>query len=132
MNQKRVGYWVCTGLFCAVLGFSGFAHFGHLEDMVESMTLLGYPSYFMTILGAAKLAGVVTLLAPGIPLVKEWAYAGFTFNLLGATTSHIFVADPVSETVAPLIIFSLCVGSYLLRPVDRRLVVSPTLLEDVG
>ena len=53
MDKRTIGYWIATGLFCAVLGFSGVAHFGHFEEMVASMTALGYPTYFMTILGAA-------------------------------------------------------------------------------
>jgi hypothetical protein len=121
MNRKLIGYWVCTGLFCGVLGFSGFAHFTHLDPMVESMTKLGYPLYFMSILGSAKLAGVVALLVPGHPLLKEWAYAGFTFNLMGATASHVFAGDPIGDSIAPAIVFSLCAASYLLRPEERRL-----------
>ena len=125
MNRRMLVYWLTTGLFCAVLGFSGFAHFSHLEPMVEAMTHLGYPLYFMTILGSAKLLGVVTLLAPGRPLLKEWAYAGFAFNLLGATASHAFTGDPLSETIRPALVLALGAASYLLRPVVRRLPSAP-------
>ena len=122
MNQRRMlVYWLATGLFCAVLGFSGFAHVTHLEPMVEAMAKLGYPLYFMTILGSAKLLGVAALLAPGRPLLKEWAYAGFSFNLLGATASHVFTGDPLSETVRPAVLLALGAASYLLRPTARRL-----------
>ena len=110
-----------------MLGFSGFAHFTHLERMVEAMTKLGYPLYFMTILGTAKLLGVAALLAPGRPLLKEWAYAGFGFNLLGATASHAFTGDPLSEMIRPAIVLGLGTASYLLRPAARRLASSPTL-----
>jgi len=129
MNRRMLVYWLTTGLFCAVLGFSGFAHFSHLEPMVEAMTHLGYPLYFMTILGSAKLLGVVTLLAPGRPLLKEWAYAGFAFNLLGATASHAFTGDPLSETIRPALVLALGAASYLLRPVVRRLPSAPALGE---
>ena len=124
MTPTTLGYWAATGLFCGMLGFSGIAHLGQVEFMVESMTALGYPTYFMTILGTAKLLGVVALLAPGHPLLKEWAYAGFTFTLVGATATHVFVGDPASEIVGPAGL--LCVGalSYLLRPSDRRLAAS--------
>lgn len=121
MNRRLLAYWLVTGLFCAVLGFSGVAHFTHLEPMVEAMTRLGYPLYFMTILGSAKLLGIAALLAPGRPLLKEWAYAGFSFNLLGATASHAFAGDPPSDTVRPAIVLVLCAASYLLRPESRRL-----------
>ncbi len=127
MNRKALAYWITTGLFCAVVGFSGFAHFNHFEGMVEAMTLLGYPLYFMTIIGLAKMLGVAAVLAPAQPLLKEWAYAGLCFNLAGATASHAFVGDPLSHTVRPALVLGLCVASYLLRPESRRLPASPTL-----
>ena len=129
MNRRMVGYWVTTGLFCAVLSFSGFAHITHVESMVESMAELGYPLYVMRILGAAKLLGVAAVLAPGRPLLKEWAYAGFTFNLLGATASHAFTGDPLSATIRPAILLLLVAASYLLRPTARRLSSAPALPE---
>jgi len=118
-NDKA--YWTTTGLFCLVLAFSGFAHFTHLPRMVESMTALGYPTYFMTILGFAKLLGVAALLAPGRPLLKEWAYAGFAFNLAGAVATHLFVGDPVGEYAPPALLLGLLAASHVLRPASRRL-----------
>ncbi|MBW2397256.1 MAG: DoxX family protein [Deltaproteobacteria bacterium] len=126
MNRKNA-YWATTGLFCAVLGFSGFAHVAHIDSMVEAMTRLGYPGYFMTIIGLAKLCGVVALLVPERPLLKEWAYAGFVFNLLGATASHAFSGDHFTETVRPAAILLIGLASYLLRPVERRLPSAATL-----
>lgn len=125
MEKKTLAYWITTGLFCAVLGFSGIAHFTHVETMVESMTALGYPVYFMTILGLAKLLGVVALLVPGQPLLKEWAYAGFGFNLIGAVSSHLFVGDPASEFVPPAVLLLVGAASYLSRPAARRLASVP-------
>jgi hypothetical protein len=129
VDGKNLVYWTATGPFCAVLGFSGIAHFGHLEAMVESMAALGYPVYFMTILGLAKLLGVVALLAPGQPLLKEWAYAGFAFNLVGAVSSHVFVGDPASEFVPPAVLLLVGTASYLARPAARRLPSVPTWRE---
>ena len=104
-------------------------HLTHAEQVAGGMRNLGYPPYMMTILGTAKLLGVIALLIPGHPLLKEWAYAGFTFNLLGATASHLFAGDPISEALPPFIL--LCVGatSYTLRPASRRL-ASVTALEE--
>ncbi len=127
MKRRMLVYWLTTGLFCAVLGFSGFAHLSHLEAMVETMTRFGYPLYFMTIIGSAKLLGVTALLAPGRPLLKEWAYAGFAFNLLGATASHASTGDPLSEAIRPAAVLVLGAASYLLRPAARRLPSSPAL-----
>ena len=129
MNRRNLAYWIVTGLFSLVVGFSGFAHFSHLDNMVEAMTHLGYPLYFMTIIGIAKMLGVVAVLVPGQPLLKEWAYAGLVFNLIGATSSHAFSGDELSHTIRPAIVLSLCVASYLLRPASRRLASAPTLGE---
>ena len=127
MNRKTLAYWIVTGLFSAVVGFSGFAHITHLDNMVEAMTHLGYPLYFMSIIGLAKILGVVAVLAPARAHLKEWAYAGLCFNLAGATASHAFAGDPLSHTVRPAIVLGLCVASYLLRPEARRLPTAPTL-----
>lgn len=93
----------------------------------ESIVALGYPEYLMTILGTAKLLGVIALLIPSVPLLKEWAYAGFTFDLLGASASHAFVRNPPMETALPLIILGIAAASYVLRPASRRLQVGRSL-----
>ncbi|MEN8181333.1 MAG: DoxX family protein [Myxococcota bacterium] len=127
MENRKIAYWLTTGLFCLVLGFSGVAHFLHVEFIVESMALLGYPVYFMTILGSFKMLGVAALLAPRMPLLKEWAYAGFAFNLIGATASHLYAGEPFSHWIRPLAVLGIGVASYLLRPASRRLPDSVTL-----
>lgn len=86
------------------------------------MRELGYPDYLASILGVWKLLGVVVMLAPGLGLIKEWAYAGFAFDLTGAAASHAFIADPTAKVVTPLIIFTLVAASWWLRPESRRLV----------
>jgi len=121
MNRATTAYWTVTGPFCAVLVFSAVGHLTRNEMILESMTRLGYPVYVMTILGIAKLLGVTALLIPGKPRLKEWAYAGFTFNLLGATASHGFAGDHLSETVRPAILLVVGALSYFLRPASRRL-----------
>lgn len=121
MERTALGYWIVTGLFCLAFTGGGLAHFTHQPMMAEGMEKLGYPAYVMTILGVAKGLGVVALLAPGRPLLKEWAYAGFSFNLLGALASHGFAGDPVSEFAGPAVLLVLGAASYLLRPEDRRL-----------
>jgi hypothetical protein len=89
--------------------------------MVVAMSGLGYPLYFMTIIGFAKVLGAAAVLIPGRPLLKEWAYAGLTFNLLGATASHAFSGDPFDHTIRPFMILMIGAASYLLRPESRRL-----------
>ena len=121
MVGRTLGFWSTTGLFCLAFTGGGLAHLTHQPMMAEGMARLGYPPFVMTILGTAKLLGVVALLAPGRPLLKEWAYAGFSFNLLGALASHVFAGDPPSELVGPAALLVLGAASYLLRPDDRRL-----------
>ena len=121
MDRKKIAYWATTGAFCLVLGFSGVMHSIHAQSMVESMAAMGYPVYFMSIIGMFKLLGVAALLAPGRSLLKEWAYAGFAFNLIGATASHVFSGEPITHWIRPLVVLGIGAASYLLRPNSRRL-----------
>jgi hypothetical protein len=121
MQAKNIGYWAATGIFCAALGAGGVMSLTGGGDMHEEITGLGFPEYMLSILGVAKVLGAAALLAPGLPRLKEWAYAGFTFDLLGATASHAFAGDPLADTVKPLVVLCLAAASYALRPVPRRL-----------
>lgn len=120
--NRSTAYWIATGLFSLVFVAGGVGHLFQLETIAASMEKLGYPAYVMTILGVAKLAGVAVLLAPGLPLLKEWAYAGFAIDLGGALASHVFVGDPIGESLAPVAVFALGAASYALRPAHLRLV----------
>lgn len=121
MNTRAVAYWTTTGLFSAALGMSGLATLSHQPPLVAAYQHLGYPTYFMSILGAAKLLGVFTLLAPGLPRLKEWAYAGFTINLVSATISHLAAGDPAGQSLMPLVILTVALASWALRPAGRTL-----------
>jgi len=92
----------------------------HWHPTAEGMTRLGYPMYFLTILGLWKIAGVAALLWPGFRLVKEWAYAGVFFLLTGALVSHA-VCGEWTLMIAPLVLVVLTVASWMLRPRDRML-----------
>ena len=120
MNQN-LAYWVPTGLFCALFVIGGIGHLFRLAPQLEGMQTLGYPLYVMSILGVAKLLGVAALLMPGQPLLKEWAYAGFTFDLLGASASHSLNGDPLPAILIPLAVLGLGAASYFQRPASRRL-----------
>ena len=132
MDKRLIGYWLATGLFCAAMAAGGTMNLLRAEVQKESIAALGYPEYLMTILGVAKILGVIALLAPGFPLLKEWAYAGFTFDMLGASASHAFVSDPPMETALPLIILGIAAASYFLRPASRRLQVGRSLADHAG
>ena len=120
--KRNTAYGSATGLFCLALGGSGLGHLLRAAPMAEGMAALGYPAYMMTLLGVAKLLGVTALLAPGRSLLKEWAYAGFTFNLLGATASHLLAGDPIGDALPPFVLLGVGAVSYHLRPASRRLV----------
>jgi uncharacterized membrane protein YphA (DoxX/SURF4 family) len=89
---------------------------------VYGITYLGYPVYFLTILGIWKMLGAVALLIPKFPLLKEWAYAGFFFVMSGAIFSHIASGDPVNEIFPSLLLLILTVISWYFRPADRKII----------
>ncbi|MDB4928594.1 MAG: hypothetical protein JWM10_1078 [Myxococcaceae bacterium] len=121
MKNRNLPYWITTGLFALGLTLSGFSTLTHQPQMVAGFAHLGYPAYFMTILGIGKLLGVATLLAPGLPRLKEWAYAGFTINLVSAAASHLAVGDAASHTIAPVVLLAVLLASWSLRPASRML-----------
>jgi hypothetical protein len=89
--------------------------------VMEGMAHLGYPAYFVLILGTWKVLGTAAVLAPGLPRVKEWAYAGMFFDLTGAAASHTASGDPAAKILMPLILVSLVAASWKLRPANRML-----------
>jgi DoxX-like family len=89
---------------------------------VDGITHLGYPIYFLTILGIWKILGVVALLIPKFPLLKEWAYAGFFFAMSGAAFSHIASGDSMNEIFPSLLLLTLTVVSWYFRPSDRKII----------
>ena len=119
--KSKLAYWIPTVLLGLMMTMSGLMAVTRQPPAVEGYTHLGYPLYFMTILGVAKLLGVATLLVPGLPRLKEWAYAGFMINLVSAVASHLAVGDPPGESVMPLILLAVLFVSWQRRPASRRL-----------
>jgi uncharacterized membrane protein YphA (DoxX/SURF4 family) len=118
---RTISYWVATVLVALAYLAGGYFEVTRPPDVVEAATHLGYPLYFFTILGVWKLLAVVALLSPGLPRLKEWAYAGILINLTGAAATHAFVKDSVGDIVTPLVLLAVAVASWVLRPADRRL-----------
>ncbi|MBW4891045.1 DoxX family protein [Mucilaginibacter sp. HMF5004] len=123
-RSKKIIYWVATlwlalgmvstgavQLFKAKTGAGG----------VDSVTHLGYPVYFLTILGIWKILGTVAILIPKFTLVKEWAYAGFFFNMSGAVLSHM-MAGNVNAVFPALLLLVLTIVSWYSRPADRKII----------
>lgn len=121
MKMEKIGYWAATGLVAFAFAFGGVVDLARPPAMVAGMQELGYPAYFLLILGVWKLLGVAAVLAPRLPRLKEWAYAGMVFDLTGAAASHAAAGDPTSKIVVPLVLLGLVVASYVLRPAGRAL-----------
>lgn len=121
---KTIAYWVATVLGPTSFVIGGVLGLRQSPEVVAGIHHLGYPLYFATLLSAWKLLGAVAITAPGLPRVKEWAYAGFVFDLTGAAISHAAVGDSTADIVAPLVFLALLAASYALRPESRRLTVS--------
>ena len=116
MKKVKIYYWIFTGLMVALMLFSGI---GGLVNPEQSKALitghLGYPEYFAPLISAAKLFGVIAILVPGFPRLKEWAYAGFVFDLGMAIYSFIAVGDPFSGTLFMFFGLILVFGSYIFH-----------------
>ncbi len=114
-NQK-IAYWASTLFFIGTAGAMGFveAATGGPENIVSMLTHLGYPLYLVRILGTAKALGMLAIVTGFSPRLKEWAYAGFVINLLGATASHVFVGDGAADILLPLSMLVPTLISYWL------------------
>jgi uncharacterized membrane protein len=116
-----VGYWVTTGLVALVMLSGGLFQLLRQEGAVAGITRLGYPVYVVVMLGVWKVLGGVTLLAPRTPRLKEWAYAGIVFDLVGAAVSQGACGMGAGHMVWPLALLALTLASWGLRPKSRKL-----------
>ena len=128
-KRNKIIYWISTiWLALGMLStgtlqlFRANAEGALAPPGVYGITHLGYPVYFLTILGIWKILGVVALLIPKFPLLKEWTYAGFFFVMSGAIFSHIAVGDSISEIFPSLLLLILTVVSWYFRPADRKII----------
>ncbi|MDB6093027.1 MAG: hypothetical protein JWM32_589 [Verrucomicrobia bacterium] len=122
MNGKKVTYWVATLIVCGFMAFNAVSYLSHEPKLMAAFASLGYPPYFPMILGVAKLLGVLALLVPGLPRLKEWAYAGFTFTFLGAIFSHL-ASNQNQAVLMPAATLVVLVISYVFRPDFRRVAI---------
>jgi DoxX-like family len=105
-------YWALTAPLILMIGAGGLGLLAGSALNVEGITHLGYPVYLCKILGTAKLLGVIAILYGRFETLKEWAYAGFTFNLIGASASHAFSGDSLGKIITPVIILGFVLASY--------------------
>ncbi len=120
-KRDKIIYWIATIWFAIAMVASGIQQIFTIGGFVEIMEKLGFPGYFSIVLGVWKIAGVLAILIPKFPLLKEWAYAGFFFVMSGAIVSHLAVADKAVELFAPLFLLVLTVVSWYFRPESKRI-----------
>lgn len=123
-KRDKIIYWVATIWLNLGMVSTGIVQLIQMEEEVQKMNTLGYPSYFLTIIGVWKILGVIAVLIPKFPLVKEWAYAGFFFLMSGAIFTHLAVDDEAVEYFGPALLLVLTVVSWYFRPADRKLINS--------
>ena len=122
--MKAIAYWSATVILALGVLSGGAGQLAQQPETVAGIMKLGYPLYFVTILGVWKVLGGIALLVPRFPRVKEWAYAGIFFEMTGAAASHAACADygaGAFHVIVPLLFAGLAVASWALRPQSRTL-----------
>src|ERR1700722_2813031 len=132
MKRNVIAYWICTVVIALCIGSGGLAQVLRLPQNVEGMTALGYPLHFIVLLGAWKVLGALALLAPGLRLVKEWAYFGIFVDLSGAIVAAAANGAAGFHILAPAVLIGILVASYALRPEGRRLPRAKTATPETG
>jgi len=122
-KRNKIIYWISTVWLALGMLSTGLVQLFKMEAEVTKITQLGYADYILTILGVWKILGVVAILVPKFPLLKEWAYAGFFFAMSGAVFSHIANRDDAKEFFGPVLLLILTIASWYFRPVNRKMIV---------
>jgi hypothetical protein len=120
-KRNKIIYWISTLWLALGMTSTGIVQLIHMKEEVDLFNRLGYPIYFLTILGTWKLLGVIAVLVPKFQLLKEWAYAGFFFAMSGAVFSHIASGSGTLDYFGPLLLIVLTVVSWYFRPSDKKL-----------
>jgi uncharacterized membrane protein len=121
-KRNKIIYWIATMWLSLGMTFTGIVQLFKMKDEVDMMVHLGYPLYFLTILGIWKIQGAVAVLVPKFPLLKEWAYAGFFIAMSGAVFSHLACGDAAKEYIGPVLLIVLTLVSWYFRPADRKII----------
>jgi len=119
-KRDKIIYWIATIWLSLGMVSTGIVQLIHRKEEVAMMAHLGYPEYFLTIIGIWKMLGIGTVLIPKFTILKEWAYAGFFFAMSGAIWSHVALNDPLKEIFGPSLLLVLTIISWYYRPIDRK------------
>jgi hypothetical protein len=120
-KRNKIIYWIATLWLALGMTATGVVQLIKTKEEVAMMHNLGYPVYLLTLLGIWKILGVITVLIPKYPLLKEWAYAGFFFAMSGAVFSHLASGDPAITLFGPALLLILTITSWYFRPVERKI-----------
>jgi uncharacterized membrane protein YphA (DoxX/SURF4 family) len=118
-KRNKIIYWIATVWLSLGMLSTGIVQLLKVGAEVELIKHLGYPVYFLTLLGIWKILGVIAILLPKFPLLKEWAYAGFFFAMSGAIFSHIAIGDGAKENFGPALLIVLTIVSWYFG-IERR------------
>lgn len=122
-KRNKIIYWVATSLLAFGMLQSGIFAVLKTKEWIDLVTGLGYPVYFLTLLGVWKILGVIAILIPRFKLLKEWAYAGFFFAMSGALVSHLACGDYAIKALAgPFFQIIFIMLSWYFRPDGRKLI----------
>jgi hypothetical protein len=116
----KIVYWIATVWLCLGMLSTGIVQLLKVEGEVDFVLAMGYPAYFLTLLGIWKILGVVAVLIPKFPVLKEWTYAGFFFAMSGAVFSHIVLKHSFGEIFPPILLLGLTGLSWYFRPESRK------------
>jgi hypothetical protein len=119
-KRNKIIYWIATLWLALGMTATGIVQLIPMKEEAEMIQHLGYPLYFLTLLGVWKLLGVIAILIPKFGLLKEWAYAGFFFAMSGAVVSHLAIKEDASTLFGPLLLIVLTVVSWYFRPENRK------------
>lgn len=119
-KSHKITYWIATVWLSLGMVSTGIVQLIKMKEEVDNFNSLGYPMYLMTIIGAWKIAGVIAVLIPKFPLLKEWAYAGFFFAMSGAIISHIAIGHGGVQVFGPALLLVLTIVSWYFRPANRK------------
>ena len=120
-KRKQIWFWIITGILSFCIFTGGLFQALLLKGVVQGFKPLGYPTYFISLIGIWKVLGIIAILIPGFKLLKEWAYAGIFFTMTGAVISHIASHDVSVQIIAPVVLAVFTVLSWYLRPADRKI-----------
>ncbi len=121
-KRNKIIYWIATLWLALGMTVTGVVQLIKMKEEVDMMNHLGYPIYFLTILGIWKILGVIAVLIPKFTLLKEWAYAGFFFAMSGAIFSHLACGDALIALFGPTLLLVLTIVSWYFRPLERKLI----------